>query len=93
MTEFAHPNETAWETIPLNTVVAGALDMVTQTLEAMARGGMYDQLGGGSGDFKMYDNVGGALATTPAWTDFGGYVSAMALADVVLDQTDEDGSY
>ncbi|MCP3905070.1 MAG: PAS domain S-box protein [Planctomycetes bacterium] len=28
MTEFAHPNETAWETIPLNTVVAGALDMV-----------------------------------------------------------------
>jgi hypothetical protein len=44
-----------------------------------------DQLSGGSGDFKMYDNVGGALATTPAWTDFGGYVSAMALADVDLD--------
>jgi hypothetical protein len=44
-----------------------------------------DQLGGGSGDFKMYDNVAGVLATTPAWTDFGGYVSGLALADVDLD--------
>lgn len=28
MTEFAHPNETGWETVRLNEVVAGALEMV-----------------------------------------------------------------
>ena len=52
---------------------------------------------GGSGVFKIYDNVGGVLDTTPYWSDYGGrmlnppvmgnpgYVSAIAFADVNLD--------
>ncbi len=35
---------------------ANALDMVTQTLEAMARGGMYDQLGGGFHRYSVDDH-------------------------------------
>jgi uncharacterized protein YyaL (SSP411 family) len=35
---------------------AGALEMVTQTLEAMARGGMYDQLGGGFHRYSVDDH-------------------------------------
>ena len=34
---------------------ADALEMVTQTLEAMARGGMYDQLGGGFHRYSVDD--------------------------------------
>lgn len=44
-----------------------------------------DQLTGGSGLFKLYDNVGGVLATTPSWSHFGGQVSAVAFGDVDLD--------
>ena len=33
-----------------------ALDMITQTLEAMARGGMYDQLGGGFHRYSVDDH-------------------------------------
>ena len=43
------------------------------------------QLSGGTGDFKVYDNSGGSLATAPAWTGFGGYCSAVAFGDVHLD--------
>jgi len=39
-----------------------ALKMVTQTLEAMARGGMYDQLGGG---FHRYSNESVGLGARP----------------------------
>jgi len=35
---------------------AGALAMVTKTLEAMARGGMYDQIGGGFHRYSMDDH-------------------------------------
>ena len=35
---------------------SGALEMVTQTLEAMARGGMYDQLGGGFHRYSVDDH-------------------------------------
>ena len=35
---------------------ASALDMVTSTLEAMARGGMYDQLGGGFHRYSVDDH-------------------------------------
>ena len=34
-----------------------------------------DQILNGSGDFKLYQNSGAGLATTPYWTDFGGQVS------------------
>ncbi len=44
-----------------------------------------DQASGGDGDFKIYDNVLGTLQTTPYWSDYGGYVSAVALADLNLD--------
>ena len=44
-----------------------------------------DQLSGGSGDFKIYDNIGGSLQTTPFWSDFGGYVSSLAFADLHRD--------
>lgn len=48
-----------------------------------------DQLSGGAGLFKIYDNIGGALATTPFWSDFGGQVSAIAFADLDLDGLDD----
>ncbi len=41
-----------------------------------------NQLAAGSGDFKLYDNVAGVLGTNPQWTDFGGFVSALAFADL-----------
>ena len=44
-----------------------------------------NQLSGGTGNFKIYDNVLGNLQGTPYWSDFGGYVSAAALADLNLD--------
>ncbi|MEW6073724.1 MAG: VCBS repeat-containing protein [Planctomycetota bacterium] len=44
-----------------------------------------NQLAGGTGNFKIYDNVLGTLQTTPYWSDWGGYVSAAALADLNLD--------
>lgn len=44
-----------------------------------------DQLTGGRGLYKIYRSNGGALATTPSWTDFGGQVSAVAFADLHLD--------
>jgi len=42
-----------------------ALDMVTQTLEAMAQGGMYDQLGGGFHRYSVDDRWLGPLARAP----------------------------
>ncbi len=44
-----------------------------------------DQLGGGAGVYKIYDNGPGGLATTPMWSSYVGYVSAMAFADLQLD--------
>lgn len=44
-----------------------------------------DQLSGGQGVYKIYRNTGTGLATTPFWSDFGGYVSAAAFADLQLD--------
>lgn len=44
-----------------------------------------DQLSGGQGVYKIYRNNGSGLATTPFWSDFGGYVSAAAFADLHLD--------
>lgn len=44
-----------------------------------------DQLSGGSGDFKIYDNIGGSLQSVPFWSDFGGYVSSLAFADLHRD--------
>ncbi len=44
-----------------------------------------DQLAGGTGDFKIYDNVGGTLQTTPFWTEYEGMVSAVGFADLTLD--------
>lgn len=44
-----------------------------------------DQLTGGAGLFKLYDNVAGVLATTPSWSHYGGQVSAIAFGDVDLD--------
>ena len=44
-----------------------------------------DQLPGGAGIFKVYDNVTGVLATTPAWSHSGGQVSAVAFGDVDID--------
>ncbi|MAW60442.1 MAG: hypothetical protein CMJ94_06370 [Planctomycetes bacterium] len=44
-----------------------------------------DQLSGGSGNFKVYGNSNGALQTTPIWSDFGGYVSSIAAADLLRD--------
>ena len=41
-----------------------------------------NQLTGGAGVFKIYDNLGATLATTPFWSDFGGQVSGVALADL-----------
>ena len=43
------------------------------------------QLTGGAGTFKIYDNVGGSLATTPFWSDFVGFSSAVAFADLKRD--------
>lgn len=48
-----------------------------------------DQLSGGSGDFKLYDNIGGTLQSTPMWSPFGGYVSSIAFADLHLDGAPE----
>jgi hypothetical protein len=44
-----------------------------------------DQLSGGQGLFKIYRNGPGGLATQPTWSDFQGYVSAVAFGDVLLD--------
>jgi hypothetical protein len=44
-----------------------------------------DQLSGGRGYFKIYRNNGSGLATTPYWSDYQGYVSAVAFADLHLD--------
>ncbi len=42
-----------------------------------------NQVGGGSGDFKLYrNNATGAFETTPGWRYHDGYVSGLALADV-----------
>jgi len=46
-----------------------------------------DQLTGGAGVFKIYDNAGGSLATTPFWSDFVGFSSAIAFADLRRDGT------
>ncbi len=46
-----------------------------------------NQLSGGSGKFRQYDGLpGGYYTTTPTWSYFDGYGSALALADV-----DNDG--
>ncbi len=44
-----------------------------------------NQLGGGAGVFKIYDNVGGTLQTTPLWSALKGYTSAVLLGDLHLD--------
>ncbi len=43
------------------------------------------QLSGGQGLFKIYRNHGAGLETTPYWTEYQGYVSAVAFADLHLD--------
>ena len=48
-----------------------------------------NQLSGGAGVFKLYDNLGSTLSTTPFWTDFGGQVSGIALADLTGDSLPE----
>ncbi|MCP4769919.1 MAG: VCBS repeat-containing protein [Planctomycetes bacterium] len=44
-----------------------------------------NQLSGGDGVFKIYRNNNGTLAGTPFWSDYQGYVSAVAFADLQLD--------
>jgi hypothetical protein len=44
-----------------------------------------DQLSGGQGYFKIYRNHGSGLETAPYWTEYQGYVSAVAFADLHLD--------
>lgn len=44
-----------------------------------------DQLSGGSGTFKVYGNNAGTLTPTPVWSDFGGYTSSFAAADLMRD--------
>lgn len=44
-----------------------------------------NQLSGGQGVWKIYDNSAGVMATTPFWSSYGGYVSAVAFADLHLD--------
>lgn len=44
-----------------------------------------NQLSGGQGYFKIYRNSGSGLSTTPYWTEYQGYVSAVAFADLHLD--------
>lgn len=44
-----------------------------------------DQLAGGLGRFKIYATQGGALATTPSWSAYGGMVSAVAFGDLHRD--------
>lgn len=48
-----------------------------------------NQLSGGAGVFKVYRNHGSGLETTPFWSDFEGYVSAVVLADLHLDGAPE----
>ncbi len=44
------------------------------------------QLSGGSGYFRRYDGLpGGLFTTTPTWTYYEGYCSAVALADIDAD--------
>lgn len=44
-----------------------------------------DQLSGGQGVYKIYKQGPGGLSATPYWSDFQGYVSAVAFADTLLD--------
>lgn len=44
-----------------------------------------NQLSGGAGVFKIYRNHGSGLATTPYWSDFDGYTSAVVFGDLHLD--------
>jgi len=44
-----------------------------------------NQLSGGQGLYKIYLQGPGGLATNPYWSDFQGYVSAVAFADTLLD--------
>lgn len=44
-----------------------------------------NQLSGGAGVFKIYRNGVGGLATTPYWSDYQGYTSAVAFGDLQLD--------
>jgi len=45
-----------------------------------------NQLGGGTGKFKLYRNLGnGYFEQTPGWSYYVGYVSGLALADVNAD--------
>lgn len=48
-----------------------------------------NQLSGGAGTFKIYDNASGALATTPYWSEFVGFSSALAFADLNRDGAPE----
>ncbi len=74
-----------------------ALQMVTQTLEAMARGGMYDQLGGGFHRYSvdatwttphfekmLYDNAQLARVYLHAW-QLAGQPFFRAIAEEILD--------
>ena len=44
-----------------------------------------NQLPGGAGVFKVYQNLGGVLATVPTWETNFGFTSAIAFADFHLD--------
>jgi len=44
-----------------------------------------DQLSGGQGVYKIYRNNAGVLASTPYWSSYQGYVSAVAFGDTLLD--------
>lgn len=86
-----------------------ALRMVTQTLEAMARGGMYDQLGGGFHRYSvdvqwltphfekmLYDNAQLARVYLHAWQVSGSFYHTIAeeiLDYVAREMTDPEGGF